>query len=381
VRENTGVDVINYVYTDHLGSIVSVTNETGSIIAEQNFDAWGRNRNPNNWTYNSVPTAPVWLYRGYTGHEHLPVFGLINMNGRLYDPIVGRMLSVDNFVHGSGTSTQGFNRYSYVLNNPLRYKDPSGENPILLGAALIGGVANVWVNWDKIDNFKEGLSYFGIGALGGLMAVTPGFQTTSVGMVATLNITADAIYGNTPQIDNTSDAVSYLTKSGLDALSTTGAAQLANTAAYAISRIWVERGIQTAMTSVEIAEANLIFAKARVPGTWASTTSSGVAASGKIVTTLAKEAVAVVGEANVNILTKTELQAIVKAGDNPALLRTLFGNGKNSQAVLDNIGNVKVPDGLTRETMQAYRSLIDKVPDPTGTQAIRKQILDILLKI
>ena len=48
------------------------------------------------------------------------------MNGRLYDPILGRMLSLDNFVQAAG-STQGFNRYSYGLNNPLKYVDPDGE--------------------------------------------------------------------------------------------------------------------------------------------------------------------------------------------------------------------------------------------------------------
>jgi RHS repeat-associated protein len=53
-------------------------------------------------------------------------FGLINMNGRLYDPTIARMLSPDNFVQDA-TSVRGFNRYTYVLNNPLKYKDPSGE--------------------------------------------------------------------------------------------------------------------------------------------------------------------------------------------------------------------------------------------------------------
>ncbi len=66
-----------------------------------------------------------WLYRGYTGHEMLPMFNLINMNGRLYDPINARMLSPDPIVNDF-TNTQHFNRYSYVWNNPLKYTDPSG---------------------------------------------------------------------------------------------------------------------------------------------------------------------------------------------------------------------------------------------------------------
>lgn len=47
------------------------------------------------------------------------------MNGRVYDPIVGRFLSPDNYVQAPD-NTQSFNRYSYVLNNPLKYTDPTG---------------------------------------------------------------------------------------------------------------------------------------------------------------------------------------------------------------------------------------------------------------
>ncbi len=60
-------------------------------------------------------------------------FGLINMNGRLYDPISSRFLSPDNFVQQPWNS-QNFNRYSYCLNNPLKYNDPSGE--FFLGSLL-----------------------------------------------------------------------------------------------------------------------------------------------------------------------------------------------------------------------------------------------------
>ncbi|MBK9634693.1 MAG: hypothetical protein IPO64_09310 [Bacteroidetes bacterium] len=116
-----------YVYKDHLGSIITLTNGAGTSVAEQSFDAYGRNRNPNNWTYNNIPVPPVWLYRGYTGHEELDKFGLINMNGRLYDPVVGRMLSPDNNVTDE-SNCQNYNRYSYVLNNPLKYIDPTGED-------------------------------------------------------------------------------------------------------------------------------------------------------------------------------------------------------------------------------------------------------------
>jgi RHS repeat-associated protein len=126
VVDNSGTNEY-YVYTDQIGSILKVTDATGAVVAAQNFDAWGRNRNPTDLSYSNIPAVPSWLYRGYTGHEHLPNFNLINMNGRLYDPLLGRMLSPDNTVQ-SPYSTQSYNKYSYVLNNPLKYNDPSGWN-------------------------------------------------------------------------------------------------------------------------------------------------------------------------------------------------------------------------------------------------------------
>ncbi len=74
------------------------------------------------------------IRHGFTGHEHLDSVGLIHMNGRVYDPVVGRFLSADPFIDW-GLGTQGVNRYGYVGNNPLSFTDPSGytctSNPSL----------------------------------------------------------------------------------------------------------------------------------------------------------------------------------------------------------------------------------------------------------
>jgi RHS repeat-associated protein len=127
VKQNGGPMQLYYVHTDHLGSILALYDKNGQKIYEQSFDAWGRERNPNDWTYTANPNIkPAWLIRGYTGHEHHKEFGLINMNGRMYDPVIGRMLSADNFVQ-AWDFTQTYNRYTYGLNNPLVYTDPSGE--------------------------------------------------------------------------------------------------------------------------------------------------------------------------------------------------------------------------------------------------------------
>jgi RHS repeat-associated protein len=122
---------VHYTYSDHLGSIATITDGTGGIEAKQSFDAWGRRRDPDAWhnIYASTFTPayiPTWLYRGYTGHEQVPDFALINMNGRMYDPALGRMCSPDKYIQAK-YFTQAYNRYSYCMNNPLKYTDPSGN--------------------------------------------------------------------------------------------------------------------------------------------------------------------------------------------------------------------------------------------------------------
>ena len=127
-------DTMYYVHQDYLGSVEALSDKNGTLVEERSYDAWGRRRNPLNWTYAAV--LPMkFTNRGYTGHEHLEQFGIINMNGRCYDPLLGRMLSPDNFVQDA-TSTQSFNRYSYVLNNPLKYTDPSGDFIFTIHAAI-----------------------------------------------------------------------------------------------------------------------------------------------------------------------------------------------------------------------------------------------------
>ena len=127
IKTGTGTPVYYYLLRDYLGSITHVVNTSKTTVAEYSYDAWGRTRNPSTWD-NFTPGSEPALFvagRGFTGHEHMPWFNSINMNGRVYDPLIGQFLSPDNCIQDP-EFTQNYNRYTYCLNNPLRYTDPSG---------------------------------------------------------------------------------------------------------------------------------------------------------------------------------------------------------------------------------------------------------------
>jgi RHS repeat-associated protein len=188
VREGD-LDSVFYVHKDYLGSLLTFTGEEGNVLYEQNFDAWGRYRNIKDWSYVGLPGRPRWLYRGYTGHEHLEqqdldtgFFELINMNGRLYDPINGRMLSPDNLIHDDA-GTQGYNRYSYAHNNPLKFTDPDGNEPTILGAMAIG--AGIGVVMNGIGNLQNGQNFWKGAGDAALMGAVQGASSFGIGGAAT----------------------------------------------------------------------------------------------------------------------------------------------------------------------------------------------------
>lgn len=155
-RKENNVKSFYYLHKDYLGSIIAVTDAIGDIVEKRHFDAWGSVFLVQNGQNENLGKL-IFTERGYTGHEHLQTVGLINMNARLYDAKLHRFLAVDNFIQDP-TNSQNYNRYAYVLNNPLKFTDPSGEIvwvPIAIGVAvgvyLGGSVANNDFNpfnWD-----------------------------------------------------------------------------------------------------------------------------------------------------------------------------------------------------------------------------------------
>lgn len=156
-KTNTNTGQLLYVLSDHLGSPILLTDNNQVIKEKYSFDAWGRRRNSDNWSYVGL-TPNQYLNRGYTFHEHINEFNLINMNGRVYDPVLGRFIQPDNYIQ-SGDILQSFNRYAYVFNNPLSSIDPDGNNPIVIGA-IVGGIVGAYFGFKEAQSIGESGGWF-----------------------------------------------------------------------------------------------------------------------------------------------------------------------------------------------------------------------------
>lgn len=192
VKEN-GVEKVYNVLRDNLGSVTHVIAPDDSLVQELSYDAWGRLRDPATLQVFEPGNEPeLFLGRGYTGHEHLTRFGLINMNARLYDAALGRFLSPDPYVQMPDFS-QNFNRYSYCMNNPLKYVDKDGNSffliaAIVAGAYFGGSAANGTFNPIKW-NYGSWKTYAGM-AVGGMAGYAGAALGASVAAAATASGTS-----------------------------------------------------------------------------------------------------------------------------------------------------------------------------------------------
>jgi RHS repeat-associated protein len=180
IEKKNGAENTYYTETDHLGSITQIFDISGVVIEEKSFDAWGRGRDPQTWSMFATTSLSNGWDRGYTAHEHLPQFGIINMNGRLYDPLLGRMMEPDPLIIGEGNS-QGYNRYSYALNNPLKFTDPDGHHPLVamaIGAAVSAAMYTGQVAFG--DGGFRNWSWSGFGTSAFMGALSAG-ATNSIG--------------------------------------------------------------------------------------------------------------------------------------------------------------------------------------------------------
>ena len=120
-KTGSGSWVIYNIFRDHLGTITHL--KTGSTITQYSYDAWGRRRDKDTWGYTLSGEPALFAGRGFTAHEHLEDFSLVNMNGRIYDPVVGRFLRVDPLA----SKYPSISGYAAMNNNPIFFVDPDGR--------------------------------------------------------------------------------------------------------------------------------------------------------------------------------------------------------------------------------------------------------------
>ena len=171
------------MHKDYLGSILSISDEAGNKIEQRHYDAWGNLTHlqvnggaimtDENQIRDFLSNGGLLVDRGYTSHEHFAEVGLIHMNGRLYDPLLRRFLNADENIQDM-FNTQNYNKYGYVLNNPLMYADYDGEFiwfvvGAIIGAYITGAQANGTLNPFKW-NWKATWGKIALGAVFGAIS-------------------------------------------------------------------------------------------------------------------------------------------------------------------------------------------------------------------
>ncbi|WP_326981703.1 RHS repeat-associated core domain-containing protein [Chryseobacterium sp. MYb264] len=188
-KETESSGSYRFLHKDYLGSILAISDEAGNKLEQRHYDAWGSFTHlqlaggPVVTDKNTIANAVLIIDRGYTSHEHFLGVGIIHMNGRLYDPLLRRFLSADEHIQDPA-NTQNYNKYGYVLNNPLLYNDPSGEylgfiigfvaGSYISGVQANGGNMNPFT-WDWKNSWS---AVVGGGFAGG--AIGAGIQNISV---------------------------------------------------------------------------------------------------------------------------------------------------------------------------------------------------------
>ncbi|MCH6255511.1 pre-toxin TG domain-containing protein [Puniceicoccaceae bacterium K14] len=221
---------------DHLGSIAAITpfgttttdDDKEGKDSRYSYDAWGERRDGDSWHGAPANTSrggtADWATRGFTGHEMLDDIGLIHMNGRIYDPLVGRFLSADKVVQFP-SDLQSYNRYTYVRNNPLSLIDPTGyeEDEIIDQEYLFNATTHTDENGVTTTNTTASLqlTYSSGDIIGGSLAISTvtdaeGNSVTTESLIEYSGSEAEGIAGTHTTTITNSPAESRLNAENID---------------------------------------------------------------------------------------------------------------------------------------------------------------------
>jgi RHS repeat-associated protein len=142
--------VAYYYHEDNLNSSSALSDSSHNQIEVDAYYPFGRALTAN-------PQASFQVSRRFTGQVFDGETGLYYYNARYYDPELGRFIQPDTEIPDL-SNPQSYNRYSYVLNNPLRYTDPNGHDP-----TLSLGVANLTVEQRIIVSRAAAPAAIGVG--------------------------------------------------------------------------------------------------------------------------------------------------------------------------------------------------------------------------
>jgi RHS repeat-associated protein len=204
---------------DHLGSIIAMTDIDGNLKEALGYDTWGNRRNAVGAPVSIATTLTAEVNettddKGYTGAEQITSLELVHLNGRVYDPLIARFLSGDPHVTDPKNG-QNYNRYSYVLNNPMNGTDPTGfdeapdnpsDNEVTPGAGsgyLMASVATNSTTGVVTFTFSDG-STITSSPTG---QITGGTYTDSTGNLVTVTSTTTTPIGSNVPVTSYSPAL------------------------------------------------------------------------------------------------------------------------------------------------------------------------------
>ena len=119
MKQDSGA--LQYLLTDHLGSVVAVTDSTGTLTSQQRYLPFGQVRSD----VTSPNPQSNYTDFSYTGQRDVSGgLGLMDYHARMYDSMLGRFIQPDTI---ASPGSQGLNRFSYVQNNPVNATDPTGH--------------------------------------------------------------------------------------------------------------------------------------------------------------------------------------------------------------------------------------------------------------